>query len=104
MKIFSDDPILPYKTAKLKAFYTKSEIDGLFAIRGIKDTHWLWDPEHYEVFVQFKIVEKIDEVSLEVSAKVKAPAIWEPSGSRLYQSAFLAFTEYSQNFQIKSLL
>ncbi len=73
MKILSDDPVFPYKTTKLKAFYTKSEIDGLFAKRGIKDTHWLWDPEHYEVFVQFKIVEKIDEVLLEVSARLRRP-------------------------------
>ncbi len=77
MKIYSDDPNLPYKTTKLKALYTKSEIDGLFAKWGIKDTYWRGDPEHNEVFVQFKIVEKIDEVSLEVSAKVEAPAIWD---------------------------
>jgi len=30
LRIYSDDPNLPYKTTKLKAVYTRSEIDGLF--------------------------------------------------------------------------
>ena len=51
MKIYSDDPNLPYKTTKLKALYTKSEIDGLFAKWGVKDVYWRWDPEHNDVFV-----------------------------------------------------
>ena len=76
MKIFSDDPNLPYKTTKLKALYTKSEIDGLFAKWGVKDTYWRWDPDHNDVFVQFKIAEEVDGKPLQVSAKVEAPAIW----------------------------
>ncbi len=75
MKIYSDDPNLPYKTTKLKALYTRSEIDGLFAKWGIKDVYWRWDPEHNNVFVQFKIAEEVDGVPLEISAKVEAPAI-----------------------------
>ncbi|MEM2099374.1 MAG: hypothetical protein QXU99_06515 [Candidatus Bathyarchaeia archaeon] len=55
MKVYSDDPNLPYKTTRLKALYTKSEIDGLFAKWGVKDVYWRWDPEHNDVFVQFKI-------------------------------------------------
>jgi hypothetical protein len=47
----------------------------LFAKWGAKDVYWHWDPEHNDVFVQFKIVEEIDDVPLEVSAKVEAPAI-----------------------------
>ena len=77
MKVYSDDPNLPYKTTKLKALYTKSEIDGLFAKWGVKDVYWRWDPEHNDVFVQFKIVEEIDGLPLQVSAKVEAPAIWD---------------------------
>jgi hypothetical protein len=77
LKIFSDDPILPYKTTKLKALYTKSEIDGLFAKWGVKDVYWRWDPEHNDVFVQFKIVEEVDGLSLQVSANVEAPSIWD---------------------------
>ena len=77
MKIYSDDPNLPYKTTRLKALYTKSEIDGLFAKWGVKDVFWHWDPEHNDVFVQFKIIEDVEGVSLQVSAKVHAPAIWD---------------------------
>ena len=77
MKIYSDDPNLPYKTTKLKALYTKSEIDGLFAKWGVKDVYWHWDPERNDVFAQFKIVEEIEGKSLQVSAKVEAPSIWD---------------------------
>ena len=59
MKIYSDDLNLPYKTKKLKVLYTRSEIDGLFAKWGVKDTYWRWDPDNNEVFVQFKIIEKL---------------------------------------------
>jgi len=76
LKIYSGDPNLPYKATKLKALYTRSEIDGLFAKWGVKDTYWRWDPDNNEVFVQFKIGEKINEVARQFSAKVKAPAIW----------------------------
>ena len=76
MKIYSDDPNLPYKTTKLKALHTKSEIDGLFAKWGVKDVFWHWDPDHNDVFVLFKIVEEIEGVPLQVSAKVEAPPIW----------------------------
>jgi hypothetical protein len=77
LKIYSDDPNLPYKTTKLKALYTRSEIDGLFAKWGVKDVYWRWDPEHNDVFVQFKITEELDGVNPQVSAKVEAPAIWD---------------------------
>jgi hypothetical protein len=77
LKIYSDDPNLPYKTTKLKTLYTKSEIDGLFAKWGVKDVYWHRDPECIEVLVQFKKVEEIDGMPLQVSAKVEAPSIWD---------------------------
>ena len=77
MKIYSDDPNLPYKTTKLKALYPKNEIDGLFAKWDVKDVYWHWDPEHNDILVQFKIAEEIDGVLLQVSAKVEAPSIWD---------------------------
>jgi hypothetical protein len=76
LKIYSDDPSLPYKTTRLKALHTKGEVDGLFAKWGVKDVYWRWDPEHNDVFVQFKIVEEVDGLPLQVSAKVESPAIW----------------------------
>jgi hypothetical protein len=77
LKIYSDDPHLPYKTMKLRALYTKSEIDCLFAKGGVKDVFWHWDPEHNNVNVLFKIEEEIEGSSLQVSVKVEAPAIWD---------------------------
>lgn len=77
MKIYTDDPNLPYKTTTLKAPHTKSEIDGLFAKWGVKDVYWKWNPEANNIFVQFKIVETIDGIPMEVSAKVQAPIIWQ---------------------------
>lgn len=55
MKIYSDDPNLPYKTTKLNAQYTRSEIDGLFGKWGVKDVYWHWD----------------------VSARVDCPTVWD---------------------------
>ena len=76
MKIYTDDPSLPYKTTKLKALYSKSEIDGLFARWGVRDVYWHWDPDHNDVFVKFKIVEEIEGVPVDIAAKVEAPVIW----------------------------
>jgi hypothetical protein len=76
-KIYSDDPNLPYKTTKLNALYTKAEIDGLFAKWQIKDVYWHYDPEHNDVFAQFKIVEVVEGLAIDVAAKVEAPIIWE---------------------------
>jgi hypothetical protein len=76
LKIYSDDPNLPYKTTKLKALYTKSEIDGLFAKWEVKDVHWHWDLQENNVYAVFKIVETIDDLPVNVSAKVVCPVIW----------------------------
>jgi len=52
----------------LNALYTRSDIDGLFAKWGVKDVYWRWDPEHNDVFVQFKTTEELDGVRPQVSA------------------------------------
>jgi hypothetical protein len=77
LKIYTDDPNLPYKYTKLKALHTKGDIDAVFARWGVKDVYWRWDPDHNEVFVQFKIVEVIDDLPVNVTARVEAPMVWE---------------------------
>ncbi len=77
LKIYSDDPNLPYKTTKLKALYTKSEIDGLFAKWGVKDVTWRWDLEGNEVYAIFKFKEEIDGYPISFSARVDCPIIWD---------------------------
>lgn len=76
MKIYSDDPYLPYKTTKLSAQHTKMEIDGILAKWGIKDSAWRWDPEHNEIFIEFKISEMIKGISVNAIVRVDAPVIW----------------------------
>jgi hypothetical protein len=77
MKIYTDDPNLPYKTTKLNALYSRHEIDGLFAKWGIKDVYWHWEPEANSVYAMFKIKEEIEGISINVSARVDCPAIWD---------------------------
>ena len=77
LKIYSDDPDLPYKTTKLKALYTRSEIDGLFAKWGVKDVYWHWDLEDNDVYAIFKIKEEIDGYPVNVSARVECPVVWD---------------------------
>ncbi len=75
MKIYSDDPNLPYKTTKLIALYTKSDIDGLFTKWDIKDVYW--HPDLQDVYIVFKINEEIDGKRFETSGRVRCPIIWD---------------------------
>jgi hypothetical protein len=77
MKIYTDDPNLPYKTTRLNAFYTRSEIDGLFAKWGVKDVYWHWDLDSKEAYVMFKIAEEVEGLLVNVSARVTCPVIWD---------------------------
>jgi hypothetical protein len=75
-KIYTDDPNLPYKTTKLNALYTKAQIDGLFAQWGVKDVYWHWEPEANDVYAMFKINEEIEGITVNVSARVDCPTVW----------------------------
>jgi hypothetical protein len=77
MKIFSDDPIVPYKSTHLSAAYSKTEIDAILAKYGIKQTMWNWDPEHNSVFLEFKISETIQGIPVNPIIRIDAPAIWD---------------------------
>lgn len=77
MKIYTDDPNLPYKTTKLNALYSKSEIDGLFAKFGVYDVFWHWDLAGNDVYVMFKIKEEVNGIPVDVSAKVEAFPAWD---------------------------
>jgi len=41
LKIYDDDPLVPYKNTKIGANQTKAEIDGLLARWGIKTAEFL---------------------------------------------------------------
>lgn len=76
VKIYTDDPNVPYKSTTLNAKHTKMEIDGLFGKWGIKDVYWHYDPDKKEIYVQFNINEKIHDKEINVVARVDAPLIW----------------------------
>lgn len=81
-KIFSDDPLVPYKTTTISAERTKAEIDGILAEWQLSDYHWHWKPEQNDIYVQFLLEEKVDEVPIEVTVKVVCPMIWDRESAR----------------------
>lgn len=83
-KIYTDDPLVHYKSSSISPERTKVEIDMILAQWGIKDTHWHWDPAHNEVYVQIKMEEKMPNLELPVVAtvKVECPTIWDKESPR----------------------
>lgn len=77
MKIYSNDPEVPYKTTKINAQRTRGEIDGVLARWGIKKVAWNWDPHNNIVELQFQISELIDDRTVEPIVKVEPPRIWQ---------------------------
>lgn len=77
MKIYQDDPNVPYKDTEVNALRSKSQIDAIFAFWGIHDVYWHWNPNGKDVFVQFKINEEVNGVFLNLSAKIEAPMIYK---------------------------
>lgn len=82
MKIYSDDPLVKYKNSTINPERTKAEIDGVLAEWQVKDVYWHWDPQHNDVFVQFKISESIDGLPVNVAVKVACPIVWDHARPR----------------------
>lgn len=78
-KIYSNDPLLRFKTTEVEPLRTKQQIDGILGEWGVKDIHWHFDPkfEDTDVYVQFKIEEVIDNIPVAVGVKVTCPIIWD---------------------------
>jgi hypothetical protein len=76
LKIYTDDPNLPYKTTKLNSKYTQMEINGLFGKWGITDYAWKWNPEQNEIFVEFKFSETIQGLEVQPVVHVNCPVVW----------------------------
>lgn len=83
-KIFSNDPLVHYKNSTVSPERTKVEIDMILGQWGIKDTHWHWDPDHNDVYVQIKIEEKMSDLDVPVAAtiKVQCPTVWDKASPR----------------------
>jgi len=77
MKIYSDDPAVPYKTTKIDPRTTKSEIEGLLARWGIKKVGWDWDLENARCILEFQYIESIGNTPIAQWVKLEAPVIWK---------------------------
>jgi hypothetical protein len=75
MKIFSDDPLVPYKTTKIDPITTKHETDGLLARWGIKRVFWDWNIDIGKVTLMFDLpLETFGKRSPAI--KLEPPIIW----------------------------
>ena len=81
MKIYVNDPAVPYKNTTVNAQRSKMEIDAVLALWGIKDSGWRWSPEDGEVFVTFQLREVIDGREVAPVIKIYCPTLWN-KGSR----------------------
>ena len=86
MKIYVDDPHVPYKSTEINAQRTKAQIDGLLAEWGIRDYAWHWDPENADVFVEFQFSETIGGISVKPVIRVSALIVWNSGSSRKEES------------------
>lgn len=77
MKVYSDDPLIHYKRSELSRERSKMEIDGLLASWGCIKVGWNLDWDHNQVYVIFDIEENVDDVPIQMSAKVMCPLIWD---------------------------
>jgi hypothetical protein len=73
-KIYDDDQIVPYKTTKITALGSRSDIDGLLAKWGVKKTGWDWSPEEDRIILIFNLPEKFGDNTPAV--RFEPPKIW----------------------------
>jgi len=82
MKIYTDDPLVPYKTTVVSELRTKAEIDGILAEWQLSDYHWHWKPEQNDIYVQFLLEEDVGGLPVKVTVKVVCPIIWDRENKR----------------------
>jgi len=78
MKIYDNDPEVYARTTNIKPERTKSEIDGVLARYGIKESMWRWDMKNDDVFLIFKVpIGKLKGSGLEnASVRIEPHPIW----------------------------
>jgi len=76
-KIFTDDPLVHYKSSGIDPNRTKAEIDAILGYWKVSDVHWHWKPEEHDVYIQFLLEETIDERPVKATVKVVCPTIWD---------------------------
>jgi len=81
-KIFTDDPLVHYKSSGIDPNRTKAEIDAILGYWKVSDVHWHWKPEENDVYIQFLLEETIDERPVKATVKVVCPTIWDKERPR----------------------
>lgn len=76
-KIYSDDPLVFYKSTEVAPIRTRAEIDNILALYGIYETAWHWKPDQNDIWILFNITEEINGVPVKVAAKVECYIIWD---------------------------
>ncbi len=84
MKIYSDDPIVPYKKTQVDPRTTKEEIEGLLARWGIKKSGWDWDLENGRCILEFQYFEFINNIPVSQWVKVEPPIIWKRKSTKAH--------------------
>lgn len=82
MKIYSDDPIVPYKKTQVDPRTTKADIEGLLARWGIKKSGWDWDLENGRCILEFQYFESINDIPVSQWVKVEPPIIWKRKSTK----------------------
>lgn len=77
MKIYTDDPLIAYVTTEVSSLKTKNQIDLKLMEYNAEDIGWRWKPDKNEIFVQFTLSQKINEIPLKVIVRVNCPIIWD---------------------------
>lgn len=76
MKIYSNDPVIPYKTTDVNAERTKMQIDGILGQWGIHRILWDWQPLNNVAVLIFELPEIFGQ-NAHVSVKIEPPRIWK---------------------------
>lgn len=77
MKIFANDPRLPYRSTTISPIVSKAHIDDILSKYGITKTFWNWDLERNIVELGFQLSETFRGIDIDQLIRMKPPTIWK---------------------------
>jgi hypothetical protein len=81
MKIYVNDPVIPYKSTEIGADRTKMQIDGILGQWGIHRILWDWQPQNNVATLMFELPETFGESS-HVSIRMEPPRVWKKASRK----------------------
>jgi hypothetical protein len=82
LKIYSDDPCVPYKKTQVDPRTTKADIEGLLSRWGVKKAGWEWDLDNGKCVLEFQYFEVISNHAVSQWVKVEPPIIWKRKSTK----------------------